>query len=85
MHCALAFLPVEDVVHGCEDLSDDEDIPTEFIIYFETSYIGTVRGRGLRPRRETPQFPIELWNVHDRVLNDLPKANNAVQGFHNAL
>ena len=83
--CALAFLPIEDVVNGFLDLSDDEDIPTEFLVYFETTYIGTVRGRGYRQRRETPQFPIELWNVRERVLNDLPRSNNAVEGFHNAL
>ena len=44
-----------------------------------------MRGQVLRRRRETPPFPIEFWNVRERVLNDLPRANNAVEGFHNAL
>ena len=36
--CVLAFLPIEDVVNVFEDLSDDEDIPSEFITYFEITY-----------------------------------------------
>ena len=44
-----------------------------------------LRGRGHRQRRETPKFPIHMWNVRQRVLNDLPRANNSVEGFHNAL
>ena len=32
-----------------------------------------------------PKYPISLWNVRSRVLNDLPKANNACEGFNNAL
>lgn len=67
------------------DLCDDDDIPTKFIAYFETTYIGIVRGRGQRQRREEAQFPIEVWNVREHVLNDLPRSNNAVEGFHNAL
>jgi hypothetical protein len=26
----------------------------------------------------SPRFPIELWNLHDRVKLDLPKTNNNV-------
>jgi hypothetical protein len=29
-------------------------------------------------------FPIELWNCHASVLGDLPKTNNAVEGWHRA-
>lgn len=83
--CSSAFLPTEVVVSAFGDLSDDEDIPAEFITYSETTYIGMVRGRGLRQRRETRLFPIQLRNARDRLLNDLPRSNNSVEGFHNAL
>jgi len=81
----LAFLPLEDVVDAFELLSDDEVIPAEFITYFEGAYIGIQRGRGERRRRVEPLFPIEVWNVRERTLNDQPRTNNAVEGFHSAL
>ena len=34
--------------------------------------------------RKKPQFPIELWNVHDRVSQNLPRSNNSIEGWHNA-
>ena len=36
-------------------------------------------------RRDTPLFPVKLWNVRERLFNDLPKSNNSVEGFHQAL
>ncbi len=82
---ALAFLPIDDVVTNFEDLSDNDDIPSEFITYFERTYIGIVRGRGSRRRREEPIFPVEIWNVHNRTLNGLPRTNNGAEAYHNAL
>ena len=40
-------------------------------------------GRLLRHdrRREPPQV-IALWNMHDRAIDDLPKTNNSVEGWH---
>lgn len=29
-------------------------------------------------------FPIELWNVYDRVIANLPRSNNSIEGWHNA-
>jgi hypothetical protein len=86
MRCfsALAFLPVQDVTEAFEDLTDDDDIPQEFVTYFETNYIGNLRGRGAQRRRLEPLFPKELWNVHDRVEDDLPRTNNSLEAFHNA-
>jgi hypothetical protein len=34
--------------------------------------------------RKKPKFPIELWNVHDRVSSNLPRSNNSIEGWHNA-
>ena len=68
-----------------EMLGDDDEIPAEFLSYFETNYVGIVRGRGDRQRRDIPSFPVHTWNVRQRVLDDLPRSNNACEGFHNAL
>ena len=67
-----------------EDLTDDESISQEFITYFETTYIGSVRGRGRQRRQTDPLFSKELWNVHEQVENDLPRTNNSLEAFHNA-
>ncbi len=34
--------------------------------------------------RKKPQFSIELWNVYDRVISNLPRSNNSIEGWHNA-
>lgn len=34
--------------------------------------------------RKKPQFDHVLWNVYDRVIADLPRSNNSVEGWHNA-
>ena len=60
MFCALAFLPQEDVIEAFQNLSEDDDIPIEFVSYFELNYIGVMRGR---TTRENPLYPVSFWNV----------------------
>ena len=83
MFCALAFLPPEEVIDTFEDLCEDKSIPIDFISYFELTYIGPKRGR--RGRREEPLYPVNFWNVYSRVIQELPRTNNALEGFHSAL
>ena len=82
---ALAFLPIDDVSEAFEELTDDDDFPQELVSYFESYYIGGVRGRGQRRRRVEPVFPFQLWNVHARTKNGMPRTNNHIEGFHNVL
>ena len=58
---ALAFLTTEDVASVFEELIDDDCISTEFILYFEYTYIGIARGRSNRRRRDNPLYPIEMY------------------------
>lgn len=30
------------------------------------------------------RYPISLWNIYQRVVDGLPRTNNAVEGWHNA-
>ena len=46
--------------------------------YVEDNYIGRPQRRGRRP----PRFPIDFWNIHDRIADGLPRTNNSVEGFH---
>ncbi|KAG7172063.1 hypothetical protein Hamer_G001048 [Homarus americanus] len=65
---ALAFIPQDEVVDAFETLQ--ETIPPEadpVIEYFEDTYIGR-------------RFPVSMWNIYDRVAEDLPRSNNSLEG-----
>lgn len=79
---ALAFVPVSDVIAAFEALCDAEIIPAEaqtVLDYFEDTWIGRPHRRG----RRTPLFPIDMWNCNEAAADDMPKTNNAVEGWHN--
>ena len=70
---------------GFEELSEDEDIPAEFLSYFEVNYIGVIKGRGGNRRGPSPLFPISIWNMNLRTQRSMPRTNNSLKGFHSAL
>ena len=76
---ALAFVPPEDVVGAFEALA--ELLPQNVIPiadYFEDFYIGRPKRRG----RRQATYNIDMWNMHQRAEYELPKTNNAVEGWH---
>ena len=76
---ALAFVPLDKVVEAFETLQDSLPAELEGVInYFEDTYIGHL----LRRRRATPMYHTQIWNVHSRVVNDLPRTNNGVEGWN---
>ena len=85
MIAAVAFVPVDDVPEAFYDIEreirDTYDINGVDVIldYFEDNYIGRQR-RG-RPR-DIAMFPIEIWNMHHRTQDDLPRTNNHIEGWH---
>ena len=77
----LAFVPVNAVVQAFKALTEHEDFPNEAQViadYFEDTYIGRMQRR----RRRNPVFPIGLWNVYQRSLNNQQRTNNDVEGWH---
>ena len=85
MFQALSFVPVDRVVEEfinlLQSLDDESDeLLTDFLTYFEATWIGIVQ----RGRRRRPTFAIELWNVHGRVVDNLPRTNNSTEGWHHA-
>ncbi|CAF5025300.1 unnamed protein product, partial [Rotaria magnacalcarata] len=62
-----------------DDFDDDAD---DFLGYFEKTWIGESKKRGIG--RKKPLFTIELWNVYDRTVANLPRSNNSIEGWHNA-
>lgn len=82
MIAALAFIPPANAVSAFEDLQEILPPVAEPICnYFEDNYIGTLRGRIGTQYRQTPQFPVSLWNVYNRVDADLP-LNNFIEEWH---
>lgn len=82
---ALAFVPVDDVVYAYESFLSSEEFEKYeeelegIISYFELTWIGVRMRSG---RRKSPLFSVEMWNCFDAVANDLPRTNNAVEGWH---
>ncbi|CAI9729249.1 Hypothetical predicted protein [Octopus vulgaris] len=76
---ALAFIPPLNTVDAFIELVDDNDLPQERVAYFEKHSTSGER------RKVPPTFPIGLWNMYERTLNQLANTNNGVEGFHNAL
>ena len=79
MLTALAFVPVDEVIKVFEAI--EEEMSDEFhtiVDYFEDTYIGRLR----RHRRAKPTFDLHIWNVYSRVTQDLPRTNNAVEGWN---
>ena len=79
MLAALVFVPTNRVVDTFEILQ--QQVPPELepiADYVEDNYIGRPQRGGRRP----PWFPIDFWNIHDRIADGLPRTNNSVEGFH---
>ena len=59
-----------------------EDFPLnaqEVIDFFKGTYIGRLHPDG---HRRVPLFQLSLWNMYSQNLNDLPRTNNVVEGWH---
>lgn len=79
---ALAFIPLHDLEEAFEVVTENfPQAATALLDYFEDTYLGRPSRRG--PRRGALFLPI-TWNQWDRVNSDLPRTNNAVEGWHSA-
>lgn len=80
---ALAFVPVEDVVYSFDALVasdyyvENKELFAPIIQYFEPNWV-IKRGK----RSKTPRFPHGLWNCYMSVINNSPKTNNDIEGWH---
>lgn len=82
MLCSTRIVPPSEVIGAFEELVDNDDLPQGLISYFETHYIGGVRGRDPRRRRVAPTFVVDImWNGFEGTLNNLPNTNNSVEGL----
>jgi hypothetical protein len=58
------------------------DACLKFTTYFQKTYIGELDPIG---RRKKPLYPIDEWNVYQRTKDNMPRTNNAVEGWHSGL
>jgi hypothetical protein len=80
----LAFVPPDDIIEAFSLISEDSpQVFKPMLTYFEKFYIGKLRN-GSKSIRNDPIFPIETWNVYERVIADLPRTNNSVEAWHKA-
>lgn len=83
MLMALAFLPVDEVSEGIDDLREMDEYPAVLdglFDYFEDTYIG----RRYRRTRRPPLFAKTMWNVRLRTQEGLPRTNNQLEAWHGA-
>jgi len=81
---ALAFVPLADVHHYTRILLADEISKDDGLLdlakYFQETYVGQL----IHGDMEIPgKFPYQTWNMYQRVKDDLPRTNNALEGWHN--
>ncbi|CAF0985761.1 unnamed protein product [Brachionus calyciflorus] len=82
---SLAFLPIQDVVTGFKLIQ--KQCPKSFepiLNYFESVYIGKLKPNS-KTHRMVAQYPIETWNVFERVKRGLPRTNNNVDNWHSRI
>ena len=72
---ALCFVGIDYVADGFDALRNHDDFPVALIPiynYFFETYIN----------EETRLFTVEMWHCRFLVENDIPKTNNAIEGWH---
>ena len=78
---ALAFVPLNDIINAFDMVVAQKPELDPIINYFEKNYIGAMHRRGRRP----PRFPLELWNVNNRVEEETPETSIHLEAYHRLL
>lgn len=82
MFAALSYAPTDQVTGlfgtllESEFVRRNETLLTDFINYFETTWVGR--------ERNPPTMKVEWWNVYSLVLDCVGRTNNQVEGWHSA-
>ena len=82
------MVPVKNVVLAWETVVEpyfEEHLPdnqecASYCSYVERTYIGKINPR--TGDRRDPMFPIDMWNIHDRILSGKHTTNNSVESWN---
>lgn len=83
---SLAYVPENEVINAYNNLlettyfTENDELLSPILNYFEETWIGCM---DRRQKRRAPKFDISIWNCYSLVSEDLPRTNNAVEGWHN--
>ena len=79
--CALAFVPSHMIGFSFKELSREarDNFPemNNFMKYLKETYVGDLYN--------TPMLPPAFWSVHNRVIQNQPRTNNAVESWNRRL
>ncbi|CAF0977031.1 unnamed protein product [Brachionus calyciflorus] len=74
----LAFFPLDDVIEAFNLIKlNAPKNASSFIFYVEKNYVGSLSKKA--------RFPVELWNLNERVKLDLPRTNNNIESWHSRI
>ena len=76
---ALAFAPPLHVEAWYKQILVTCHIPDDIKNYFEDTFVGKEMRKSTRRKS---RFDMDMWNVYFRTIDDLPRTNNALEGFH---
>lgn len=81
---AIPFVAEDDVISAFErvDKAATKSLK-KFYNYVERNYIGLLDK--VTGKRKTPRFPIQTWNLYNRILLNLPRTNNSVESWHSQI
>ena len=80
MLCAVAFVPAADIEQCFDELCQHSgENETPILDYFEKHYVAEL-GRDVR---RPPTFEHSLWSVYERIIDNLPRTTNNVEGWDN--
>ena len=75
---ALAFIAPIMIANAFELLCTSlDDNYQQILDYIEDNYIGRMRGR---TQRQAP-YPVDFWNMVERVKNNMYRTNNNIEGW----
>ncbi|CAF1088234.1 unnamed protein product, partial [Brachionus calyciflorus] len=78
---SLPFVSEDKVIDAFKLIKSEASIKFKPLIkYFESFYIGKLK-KGSKTFRDDARFPISLWSVYKRGIDNFPRTNNSFESW----